>query len=54
MGKIVILMVGLLLMVASGGCTSSEDASDVYVGTWVSEGGMYASDAHMRRYAWTA
>ena len=42
MGKFVILMVGLLLMVASGGCTSSEDASDVYVGTWVSEGGMYA------------
>ena len=42
MGKFMTLIVGLLLTAVSSGCSSSEDASDVYVGTWVSEGGMYA------------
>ena len=41
MCKFVTLIVGLLLIVATGGCSSSEDSSDVYVGTWVSQGGMY-------------
>ena len=46
MRKTLYLLVALALAVTIAGCASSEDPSDVYIGTWVIEGGesgiMYA------------